>query len=392
MRSERAKRRRKDRNRKILLLSMNSFSILFLLFVTVSSRAGMTYGHFTSKAAIDGEIGICSVYPNQVEQLLEQFVQHVTRGEADYGSLSLYNGSNEEAIGIPDAAAASDEELQQFASSINARIDVLEIQQQAIDGLTGANDSEWASAQSEIVSAASILTQLSDYIGSVNLHCLAPEDPSMLDQFLALINGSRVASEAFQEQGRSIYGALSGSPSGMNATPLLVNEPAVISAAAAASYQAAQRSLSDARSAAVQQHSNLQQQLAQINAEIAAREQAKADAEANAKDGESTKEQADGETVNGQAADETTSERAAGEPAEEKADESRSESVPSVRDESAEQDPAVPENPSVNPATPSSDSAKEQTETADHPAIPITTQPNSNESGGVSNEIEIDHE
>ncbi|REE90552.1 hypothetical protein A8990_10655 [Paenibacillus taihuensis] len=275
-RTEKRKRRRKSRNQKVLFLAINSVSIVFLIFVAISSRTGKTYGLFTARAEIDGgSIGICSVYPSQIEELLSQFVQHMNLAGTDYLSIAGYSGSAGEGIADLDLAGATDEQLNQWINEINAKVGNISDRRQSIESLSSGNTSAFESTQSELASAAAVLSQLSGYIGSVSMNCITPSESS-LSEFLSSMQAGGAASESLKNQARAIHSALSGSQPELSAVGLSNNDGSTISPAAIGFYQGAQQSLAGANSSLAQQSSTLQQQLAQINDEIASREQAKA--------------------------------------------------------------------------------------------------------------------
>jgi hypothetical protein len=368
-RSDRLKRSSKERIPKILFVVMNTLSIVFLLFIMMASQVGTTFGNFIAKAEVTGEIGICSVFPNEVEQLLGQAEQHVREGDAEYADISGYTGLLDEAAGDLDLSTVSDEQLGTLGDGINSQISGIAGKLNRLDERSSTNVSAWEDAQGELHSSSVVLTELSDYMSSVNLNCLTPRDQSVLSSFLASINGSSVASEALESRAREIYEALSGSPVyTVSAEPIagshaILSPVSPVSEEAEAGYEAAQASIHDASASYIQQQTSLQQQLAQVNAEIAAREKAKAEAEAAAAGEIDVPE---GEVVPGE---------------EQAIDQEEGQAVEQSSDGASEPESQLePDQQQVSDDTPT-------------PEIADKSPSNSNEPGGVTNETtEINHE
>lgn len=351
---------------------MNTLSIVFLLFIMTASQVGTTFGNFTATAEVTGEIGICSVFPDQVEQLLGQAEQHVHEGDAEYAEISGYTGSLDETAGDLDLSMVSDEQLGTLGDGINSQISGIAGKLNRLAERSSTNVSAWEDAQGELHSSSVVLTELSDYMSSVSLSCLTPRDPSVLSSFLASMNGSSMASEALESRAWEVYEALSGSPVyTVSAEPIagshaVLSPVSPISEEAEAGYEAAQASIHDASASYIQQQTSLQQQLAQVNAEIAAREKAKAEAEAEAAGEVDVPES---EVVPGeeQAVDQETGQAV-------------EKSPNGTADPQSHPEISEPDQQQVPDDTPSLEIAEE-------------SPSNSNEPGGVSNETnEINHE
>lgn len=339
---------------------MNTLSIVFLLFIMTASQAGTTFGNFTATAEVTGEIGICSVFPDEVDQLLGQAEQHVREGDAEYADISGYTGSLDEAAGNLDLSTVSDEQLGTLGDGINSQISDIAEMLNRLAERSSTNVSAWEDAQGELHSSSVILTELSDYMSSVSLNCLTPRDPSVLSSFLALMNESSIASEALESRAREIYEALSGRPVyTVSAEPIaeshaVLSPVSPVSEEAEAGYEAVQASIHDASASYIQQQTSLQQQLAQVNAEIAAREKAKAEAEAAAAGEEQAVDQEEGQAV--------------------------------------EQSPDGTAAPESHPEISEPDQQQVSDNTSP-PEIAEESSSNSNEPGGVTNETnEINHE
>lgn|GEM_PF-5741070 len=281
------KRRRKEHIHKILFATANTVSIASLLFALTASQTGTTFGHFTDTEETADGIGICSVFPDQVEQMLGQAVQHIRQSDGNYANISGFTASYEPVSEELDLSALSDEQLEQLADELSLKLITLS---EALEGLAGpanANASAWETAQNELAAAAIVLNVLSSDIADVNLNCLVPEDAAALPDFMTTITHSQMASDAFQLQAQTIYERLSSSPvftaaiqSNMDSKsdadkPLLSQA----SADARAGYQAAQASLNNASASYIHQREIVQSQLAQVNTELAARAKTKEEME-----------------------------------------------------------------------------------------------------------------
>lgn len=134
----RSAKRRKRKHRKLGLRMLQSGVAVSVLLLYTSGQVGSTYGGFNISQEQNSSIGLCSVFPGEIERLLTEFSGHlrtVSELKASLHGYSLsgtYNSSfNNENL--------SSEELSQAAENVSAQLLQAGSEITALDGQLSRN-------------------------------------------------------------------------------------------------------------------------------------------------------------------------------------------------------------------------------------------------------------
>lgn len=194
----RSAKRRKRKTRKLGLRILQSGMAVSVLLMYTSGQIGSTYGEFNTSQEQISSIGLCSVFPGQIEQLLSEFSGHlntVIELKASLGSHSIsgvYNTSvaaGELSLAELDQAA---DELSSELTQAGSEIDLLEKQ-------ASFNGTVWQHILQEIGNAAAILHKLGGYMVNLDPNCLEIRDAQFFDQIQESLHQSGILSESLAE-------------------------------------------------------------------------------------------------------------------------------------------------------------------------------------------------
>ncbi|MEK3833017.1 hypothetical protein [Paenibacillus sp. FSL R7-0128] len=194
----RSAKRRKRKTRKLGLRILQSGMAVSVLLMYTSGQIGSTYGEFNTSQEQISSIGLCSVFPGQIEQLLSEFSGHlntVIELKASLGSHSIsgvYNTSvaaGELSLAELDQAA---DELSSELTQAGSEIDLLEKQ-------LSFNGTVWQHILQEIGNAAAILHKLGGYMVNLDPNCLEIRDAQFFDQIQESLHQSGILSESLAE-------------------------------------------------------------------------------------------------------------------------------------------------------------------------------------------------
>ncbi|ETT58464.1 hypothetical protein C173_31119 [Paenibacillus sp. FSL R7-277] len=194
----RSAKRRKRKTRKLGLRILQSGMAVSVLLMYTSGQIGSTYGEFNTSQEQISSIGLCSVFPGQIEQLLSEFSGHlntVIELKASLGSHSIsgvYNTSvaaGELSLAELDQAA---DELSSELTQAGSEIDLLE-KQLSFNGMV------WQHILQEIGNAAAILHKLGGYMENLDPNCLEIRDAQFFDQIQESLHQSGILSESLAE-------------------------------------------------------------------------------------------------------------------------------------------------------------------------------------------------
>ncbi|WP_339253128.1 hypothetical protein [Paenibacillus sp. FSL P2-0136] len=194
----RSAKRRKRKTRKLGLRILQSGMAISVLLMYTSGQIGSTYGEFNTSQEQISSIGLCSVFPGQIEQLLSEFSGHlntVIELKASLGSHSIsgvYNTSvaaGELSLAELDQAA---DELSSELTQAGSEIDLLEKQ-------LSFNGTVWQQILQEIGHAAAILHKLGGYMMNLDPNCLEIRDAQFFDQLQESLHQSGILSESLAE-------------------------------------------------------------------------------------------------------------------------------------------------------------------------------------------------
>lgn len=202
-RSARTRKKRKQTGLRVL----KSGVALSVLFLYTSNQIGSTYGEFTTNAKQDTAIGLCSVFPGQIESLLREFGGHLKtitelkaslKGHTVTGSFSS----------SPALDGLSLEELDQIAAETADHITRATSEIGVLDSQLGFNAGVWLKIMQEAASAARILVQIGSYLVSYEPNCLEIRDAEFFEELKATLGQSGVLSASLADNLTSIMNVL----------------------------------------------------------------------------------------------------------------------------------------------------------------------------------------
>ncbi|MEK4518862.1 hypothetical protein NSS64_26610 [Paenibacillus sp. FSL H8-0122] len=194
----RSAKRRKRKTKKLGLRILQSGMAVSVLLMYTSGQIGSTYGEFNTSQEQISSIGLCPVFPGQIEQLLSEFSGHlntVIELKASLGSHSIsgvYNTSvaaGELSLAELDQAA---DELSSELTQAGSEIDLLEKQ-------LSFNGTVWQHILQEIGNAAAILHKLGGYMVNLDPNCLEIRDAQFFDKLQESLHQSGILSESLAE-------------------------------------------------------------------------------------------------------------------------------------------------------------------------------------------------
>lgn len=192
-----AKRRKKNYTKLGLRILQSGVAVSVLIMYT-SNQIGSTYGEYNNSQEQNTSIGLCSVFPGQIEQLLSEFSGHVrtiTQLKSSLGSHITSGNYNTP----PVSEELSAEELDQISSEISEQIRLASDTVSALDTQLSLNAGIWQQILQEIGSAAAILHQLGGYMVNLEPNCLEIRDARFFEQLQEGLHQSGVLSESLTD-------------------------------------------------------------------------------------------------------------------------------------------------------------------------------------------------
>ncbi|AIQ27162.1 MULTISPECIES: hypothetical protein [unclassified Paenibacillus] len=194
----RSAKRRKRKYTKLGLRILQSGVAVSVLIMYTSNQIGSTYGEYNTSQEQNTSIGLCSVFPGQIEQLLSEFSGHVrtiTQLKSSLGSHITSGNYNTP----PVSEELSAEELDQISSEISEQIRLASDTVSALDTQLSLNAGIWQQILQEIGSAAAILHQLGGYMVNLEPNCLEIRDARFFEQLQEGLHQSGVLSESLTD-------------------------------------------------------------------------------------------------------------------------------------------------------------------------------------------------
>ncbi|MHA6532253.1 hypothetical protein [Paenibacillus sp. BAC0078] len=173
-----------------------------VLLLYTSGQVGSTYGEYTGAQQQDSTIELCSVFPDQIEQLLSAFAGHIQKIIELKASLRSYSTTGDYSAPSGTSEMSADE-LDQAAARINERISAANSEMSLLDNQLSLNSGVWQQILQEVSSAAAILNQLGGYMVNLEPNCLEIRDAQAFEQLQLSASHSGILSE-------SLTGALNG--------------------------------------------------------------------------------------------------------------------------------------------------------------------------------------
>ncbi|MEK3796429.1 hypothetical protein MKX42_32305 [Paenibacillus sp. FSL R7-0204] len=194
----RSAKRRKRKTGKLGLRILQSGMAVSVLLMYTSGQIGSTYGEFKTSQEQISSIGLCPVFPGQIEQLLSEFSGHLSTLIELKSSLGSHNIS-----GVYSTSVATGElslaELDQAAGELSAQLTQADSEIGLLEKQLGFNGTVWQQILQEIGYAAAILHKLGGYMLNLDPNCLEIRDAQFFDQIQESLHQSGILSEPLAE-------------------------------------------------------------------------------------------------------------------------------------------------------------------------------------------------
>ncbi|WP_339221796.1 hypothetical protein [Paenibacillus sp. FSL H8-0332] len=194
----RSAKRRKRKARKLGLRILQSGMAVSVLLMYTSGQIGSTYGEFKTSQEQISSIGLCSVFPGQIEQLLSEFSGHLSTLMELKSSLGSHSIS-----GVYNTSVATGElsltELDQAAGELSAELTQAGSEIDLLEKQLSFNGTVWQQILQEIGHAAAILHKLGGYMVNLDPNCLEIRDAQFFDQLQESLHQSGILSESLAE-------------------------------------------------------------------------------------------------------------------------------------------------------------------------------------------------
>lgn len=191
----RSTRQRKRKRRTLSLRLLRSGIAASVLVLYTSNQIGSTYGEFNSSQKLESSIGICTVFPSQIQQLLLEFSGHIQKIAELKSALISYPVSMN--FGTPlEVGELSLEELSATAQQISEQISATHSEISVVEDQLNSNIAVWEKILQEVNSAAGLLVQIGGYMINLEPNCLEIRDAKFFQELQNNINQSGVLSES----------------------------------------------------------------------------------------------------------------------------------------------------------------------------------------------------
>lgn len=200
----RSTRQRKRKKRTLTFRLLQSGLAVSVLILYTSNQIGSTYAGFNSSQRLEGSIGLCTVFPNQIEQKLLEFNTHIQKAtelRAELGSLPAIPefGSNLEIEGL------TLDELDSTAQQISAQISSANSETSALEHQLHMNAEVWQKILNEINSAAALLDQVKGYMIDLEPNCLEIRNALFFQEWQSRLIHSNVLSDSLTDTLSDIF-------------------------------------------------------------------------------------------------------------------------------------------------------------------------------------------
>ncbi len=169
-----------------------------VLLMYTSGQIGSTYGGFNTPQEQDSSIGLCSVFPGEIERLLTEFSGHLRTVNELKASLQGYNLSGTYNSSFNNENE-SEEELTQAAEDVSAQLLQAGSEITALEKQLSLNAGVWQQILQEMGRAAAILHQLGGYMENLDPGCLEIRDTRFFGQIEESLQSSGILSESMNE-------------------------------------------------------------------------------------------------------------------------------------------------------------------------------------------------
>lgn len=194
----RSAKRRKRKNRKLGLRILQSGVAVSVLLMYTSGQIGSTYGEFNTPLEQDSSIGLCSVFPGEIERLLTEFSGHLRNVVELKASLQGYSPSGTYNSSFNNENN-SEKELTQAAEDVSIQLLQAGSEITALEKQLSLNAGVWQQILQEMGRAAAILHQLGGYMESLDPGCLEIRDTRFFGQIEDSLQSSGILSESMNE-------------------------------------------------------------------------------------------------------------------------------------------------------------------------------------------------
>lgn len=194
----RSAKRRKRKTRKFGLRILQSGMAVSVLLMYTSGQIGSTYGEFNTSQEQISSIGLCPVFPGQIEQLLSEFSGHlntVIELKASLGSHSI-SGVYNTSVAAGELSLA---ELDQAADELSSELTQAGSEINLLEKQLSFNGTVWQHILQEIGNAAAILHKLGGYMVNLDPNCLEIRDAQFFDKLQESLHQSGILSESLAE-------------------------------------------------------------------------------------------------------------------------------------------------------------------------------------------------
>ncbi|MEK4848557.1 hypothetical protein NST04_01525 [Paenibacillus sp. FSL H7-0756] len=195
----RSAKRRKRKTRRLGLRILQSGMAVSVLLIYTSGQIGSTYGEFNTSQEQISSIGLCSVFPGQIEQLLSEFSGHLStliELKSSLGSHSISGVYNTSSAATGELSLA---ELGQAADELSSELTQAGSEIDLLDKQLSFNGTVWQQILQEIGYAAAILHKLGGYMVNLDPNCLEIRDAQFFDQIQESLHQSGILSETLAE-------------------------------------------------------------------------------------------------------------------------------------------------------------------------------------------------
>ncbi|WP_340020969.1 hypothetical protein MHI24_18355 [Paenibacillus sp. FSL K6-1096] len=194
----RSAKRRKRKHRKLGLRMLQSGVAVSVLLLYTSGQIGSTYGGFNTSQEQNSSIGLCSVFPGEIERLLTEFSGHLRTLRELKASLHGYSVSGAYNYSFNNGEM-SQEGLSQAAEDVSAQLLQAGSELNALDMQLSLNAGVWQQILQETRQAAAILQQLGGYMENLDPGCLEIRDVRFFGQIEESLQSSGILSESLNE-------------------------------------------------------------------------------------------------------------------------------------------------------------------------------------------------
>ncbi|WP_405106413.1 hypothetical protein MHH28_24645 [Paenibacillus sp. FSL K6-1217] len=194
----RSAKRRTRKTRKLGLRILQSGMAVSVLLMYTSGQIGSTYGEFKTSQEQISSIGLCPVFPGQIEQLLSEFSGHLNTLIELKASLGSYNISGVYNTSVP-AGELSLAELDQAAGELSSELTQAGSEITLLETQLSFNRTVWQQILQEIGNAAAILHKLGGYMVNLDPNCLEIRDAQFFNNLQESLQQSGILSEPLAE-------------------------------------------------------------------------------------------------------------------------------------------------------------------------------------------------